>query len=298
MHPNSRLRAPTFLTKFLNQDLALAREFRCTSSLLPANFVQGYPNLVQAVRGQCESLIIDPVTHAFSYRGYLEKPTFTRLPYAPEAPLDAGALRDQRRVQQFADDVLGYQADHGADILIAPYLFTRDMDDGRLPVNNRLIAGALASRRRDRPLYAMVCAAGSILESPLQTQDLIRQYREPAVDGYLVMIENFDDRQVPTEMLMGMARLVQGLSVGRDVLVCSIASFGQVLTALGANGFSAGVGWLETFRESNLQGGRTGFPGDRAHRSQFYYVPELLSYLHPDAVQTVFTDSETAGHYR
>jgi hypothetical protein len=300
MHRNSRLSAPAFLTKFLSQDLALAREFQCVSSLLPANFVQGYPNLVEAVRGHCDTLIVDPVTHAFSYRGFLEKPTFTRLPYAPATVLDAGALRDQGRVQQFVDAVLDYQIGARADILIAPYLYTRDMDDGRLPVNNRLIAGTLASRRRgDRPVYAMVCAAASILESPMQTQDLIRQYREPAVDGYLVMIENFDDRSVAAEMLMGMARLVQGLSADRDVIMCSIASYGQVMTALGANAFSAGVGWLETFRESNLQPGRVGFPGDRAHRSQFYYVPELFSYLHPDAVPTIFGDdgSETAREY-
>lgn len=259
----------------------------------------GYSNLLAATRRQCDVLIIDPVTHAFSYRGYLEKPTFMNLPYAPGAPLDAAGLRDQARVRGFVEQVLQYEVDVGADILVAPYLYTRDMDDGRLPANNRMIAEALRFRRDGRPIYAMVCVAGSVLESPVQTQDLIRQYREPDVDGYLVMIENFDDRQVPAEMLMGMARLVQGLSRERDVVVCSIAAYGQVMTALGANGFSAGVGWLETFRESNLQPGRTGFPADRAHRSQFYYVPELLSYLPPDAVPTIFGDggSETARAY-
>jgi hypothetical protein len=299
MHANSLLRAPSFLTKFLNQDLALANEFRCPATLLPANFV-GYDKLATAVRRQCDTLIVDPVTHAFSYRGYLDKPTFTELPYAPTAPLDAGALRDQQRVQELVDGALQFQVGAGADILVAPYLYTRDLDDGRLPANNRLIAGALASRhRREKPVYAMVCTAASILDSPVQTQDLVRQYREPVVDGYLVMIENFDDRVVAAETLMGMARLVQGLSIERDVVVCSIASYGQVMTALGANGFSAGVGWMETFRESNLQPDRTGFPGSRTHRSQFYYVPELLSYIPPDAVQTIFgpDGSETAREY-
>lgn len=299
MHRTSRLPTPAFLTKFLNTDLALAREFRCTSSLLAANMAQGFPNLIEAARAQCETLIIDPVTHAFSYGGFLEKPTYTRLPYAPGAVLDAGALRDQGRARDFADAVLAYEIDAGANILVAPYLYTRDMDDGRLPVNSMLISAALASRRRDRPLYAMVCAGASILESPVQTADLVRQYRELAVDGYLVMIENFDDRQVRTQVLMGMAQLVQGLSQERDVVVCSIAAYGQVMTAVGANGFSAGVGWLETFRESNLQPGRIGFPAERTHRSHFYYVPELLSYIAPDAVPTIFgaDGSETARRF-
>jgi hypothetical protein len=299
VHPGSRIPTPAFLTKFLAQDISLARDFQCQASLLPANFAVGYDNLLTATRQQCEVLIVDPVTHAFSYRGYLQKRTFTSLPYAPPAPLDAAGLRDQARVREFVGAVLRFEVDAGADILVAPYLYTRDMDDGRLAANNRMIAEALRFPREHRPIYAMVCVAGSVLESPVQTQDLIRQYREPDLDGYLVMIENFDDRQVPAEMLMGMARLVQGLSRHRDVIVCSIASYGQVMTALAANGFSAGVGWLETFRESNLQPGRTGFPADRAHRSQFYYVPELLSYLHPDAVPTIFGDggSETAREY-
>jgi hypothetical protein len=295
---NSRLPNPTFLTKFLNQDLQLARDFECEASLVPANFAS-YEKLLAMTRLRAATLIIDPVTHAFSYRGYSEKPTFTGLPYAPAAPLEAATFRDQARVRDFVESVLRFEGQTGADILVAPYLYTRDMDDGRLAANNRMIAEALRFPREDRRLYAMVCVAGSVLESTVQTQDLIRQYREPEVDGYLVMVENFDVRQAPTDMLMGMAKLVQGLSHERDVVVCSIAAYGQVMTALGANGFSAGVGWLETFRESNLQPGRTGFPADRAHRSQFYYVPELLSYLHPDAVQAVFGDggSETAREY-
>lgn len=299
MHPESRLPAPSFLTKFLNTDLALARDFECTASLLPANFVQGYPNLVEAVRDNCGVLIVDPVTHAFSYRGFLEKRTYTDLPYAPDAVLNAGELRDRGRAQEFANAVLNYQAAANADILVAPYLYARDLDDGRLAVNGRLVAAALEADRGGKPLYAMVCAAATMVESPVQTQDLIRQYRDHGVDGYLVMVENFDDRLVSADQLMGMARLVQGLSTDRDVVVCSIASFGQVLTAAGANGFSAGVGWLETFRESNLNPGRINFPADRAHRSQFYYVPELLSYLPPDAVQSVFGEdgSDTARQY-
>ena len=91
------------------------------------------------------------------------------------------------------------------------------------------------------------------------------------------------------------------LSGDLDVVTCSIAAFGQVLCALGANALSAGIGWLETFREISLQPGRVGFAADRTPRSQYYYVPQLLSYVHPGDLNTMLdpdTGSETMrNHY-
>jgi hypothetical protein len=124
---NSRLPNPTFLAKFLNQDVQLARDFECEGSLLPANFAS-YERLLELTRLRARTLIVDPVTHAFSYRGYIEKPTFSSLPYAPPAPLDAATLRDQTRVRDFVERVLRFERDTGAHILVAPYLYTRDMD--------------------------------------------------------------------------------------------------------------------------------------------------------------------------
>lgn len=300
MHPRTSFPQPFFAPKYLNADLALAREFAVRASLLTANCGdQRFANLRAAVRENAEVLIVDPLTHAFNYQGYLDKPTFTALPYAPQQPFDAAYFRDAANTRNLAIQVLDYEIGLGANILVPPYLYTRDLDDGRLRSNMRLIAEGLRIRDErgiQSPIFGMMCFSGTILESPVSTHEMITQYREPALDGYLVVVENFDDRQVSTQMLMGLARLVRGLAVDRDVVVCSIASFGQVLTALGANGFSAGVGWLETFREVNLQPGRANFPADRAHRSQFYYFPELLSYLPPDAARDIFREggSETA----
>ena len=296
MHPRTSFPHPFFAPKYLNADLALAREFPVRASLLTANCAdQRFANLRAAVRERAEVLIVDPVTHAFNYRGYLDKPTFLALPYAPRQPFDAAFFRTAENTRNLTVQVLGFENDLDADILVPPYLYTRDLDDGRLRSNLRLIEEGLRFRDErgiQKPVFGMMCFSGTILESPVGTEDLIRQYREPALDGYLVVVENFDDRQVSAQMLMGLARLVRGLAVDRDVVVCSIASFGQVLTALGANGFSAGVGWLETFREVNLQPGRANFPADRAHRSQFYYFPELLSYLPPDAARDIFRAGE------
>jgi hypothetical protein len=303
LHQTSRLTQPVFAPKYLNTDLALAREFPVSASIFAANFGnERFNNLRQAVCDNSEILIVDPLTHAFSYRGFLDKPTFTGLPYAPDGPFDAGYFREVNRTRDFAVQVVDHELRLEADVLVPPYLYTRDLDDGRLRTNIRFVSETLrirTERELENQVFAMICFSGTILESPVSVRDLIEQYREPGVDGYLLTVESFDDRQVSTEMLVGLARLMRGLAVDRDVMVCSIASFGQVLAALGANGFSAGVGWLETFREVNLQPGRINFPADRAHRSQFYYFPELLSYLSPDAAQDILGEggSETARQF-
>lgn len=303
MRANSLLPNPVFAPRYLNVDQATAGQIHTGAAVLSANFaaIERFDNLVAAIRGNCDRLIVDPVTHAFSYRGFLDKATFRGLPYAPDSPLQTSVLRDPARVRDFVAAVLDYELQQQADILVAPYLFVRDIDDGRLSATMRLVSEAVrlkSERQLATPLYAMVCVGALILESPVQTQDLITQFREHDVDGYLVVVENCDDRAASAELLLGLARLCRELAIDRDVVPCAIAAFGQVLTAAGTNGFSAGVGWLETFREVNLEP-MAGFPGDRVHRSRFYYVPELLSYVHPDQVLEIFGDggSDTARQY-
>ena len=77
MNPESLFPNPTFLTKFLHIDQTFAEEYRgLEGSLIPANIAIWRPNLLKAVRDGCRILIIDPVTHAFTYQGYQEKSTY------------------------------------------------------------------------------------------------------------------------------------------------------------------------------------------------------------------------------
>lgn len=297
MHPESNIVNPTFITKFLHVDQRFAEEFsNLTASLLPANIAlwKEPQTLTDSVRDGCGTFLIDPVTHSFTYLGYLDKTTYRDLPYAPPQPISATDLLSQPNlITEFTRNVLEFQRDMRTGAIIAPYFYTRDIDDSRLVANLRMVSEA-ANIRQDMnleiPLYAWVCIGAIVMQSPAQVNEIANLYCDLPVEGFMLTIENFDDRSVSAEALMGLSRLTRRLKEDRDVFICSIASFGQVLTALGANGFSAGIGWLETFREVTLQPGRPSFAADRVPRSQYYYVPELLSYIHPNDVVTIFDD--------
>lgn len=289
------LSGPTFVTKFINMDLAFAREFtKQKASIVSANFCSTprYKNLVDAVRNGCQTLVIDPVTHAFTYMGYLDKATYKDLPYAPSQPFSTAYLSSKpAELRRFVERVLAFQADHKADILIAPYFYVRDLDDGRLNTNLTMLGEAQAIIRKTKsalPLYAMVCVGNATLGTAVTVDDLARLYLGQDVAGYFIMIENLDDRSASEQLLMGLAQLTRRLQQGRDVIVCSIGSFGQVLTCLGADAFSSGIGWMETFREVSLQPGRPRFPGDRPPRVRYYYMSELFSYISPRDLEVIF----------
>lgn len=295
MHPTSLIPGPTYITRFLHIDGQYAQQFdECEASLLTANIVQGFANVASSVRDNCRVLIIDPVTHAFTYQGFVEKPTYRNLPYAPTEPISATLLlQNPESLSQFTRSVLEFQHQNRTGVLIAPYFYARDLDDARLTANWRMIAEAASLREfisPELPLYAWVCVGSMIMQSPAQVSEVARLYHEQPVNGYFITVENFDDRYMSAESLLGLARFIEILREDKDVFPCSIASFGQVLTALGANGFSAGIGWLETFREVNLQPSRAGFAADRVPRAQYYYIPELLSYVHPDDLATIFSE--------
>ncbi len=303
MHPNSLIPGPTYITKFLHVDQKFAEEFNeLDASLLPAHIAlwKVSKTLTSAVREGCKAFIIDPVTHAFSYRGYLDKTTYKDLPYSPDQPISTSVLLSKPNdLKDFTRNVLEFQLNMDVGVLIAPYFYARDLDDSRLVANIRLISEALKLREAmdvDIPLYGHICIGSIVMQSPTQVDEIVNLYSDLKVEGFMITVENFDDRSVSSEALMGLAQLARRLQEDRDIFICSIAAFGQVLTALGVNGFSAGIGWLETFREVTLQPGRKTFAADRVPRAQYYYIPELLSYVHPDDVNTIFdedTGSET-----
>lgn len=299
-HPDSPLPGPIFVPKYIHIDPSHAEHFEgIRASMVPAYCVAGERYRVDAAaRESADLLLIDPQTNALTYRGFLDKTTYLQIPYAPaEEPIRAREMiRDDRRANEFVGEVLDFQREHGAGVLVAPYFYARDLDDGRYWANLRMLASARDQVRDDEVLYATVNVSGSILNSPRIIDELASDYEDLDPFGILLMFENVDDRDVSLETLVGLARLTQRLSGRRDLIVYPIAAYGQVLTALGANGFVSGVGWLEVFRESSLKPDRPAF-GPTTHRARFYYVPELFSYVHPEQVEEIFFESETMRDY-
>jgi hypothetical protein len=304
LHPNTVLKNPIFIPKLIHIDTSFAAlKENIKAFLVPANFftISKYKKLCESVIKNCEICIIDPVTNAFTYDGFLDKPTYGNLPYAPKAILTALELKSDSTRNGFVESVIEFQVSKGAGIIIAPYLFARDIDDGRFMVNLDLVSTSLRyvhRRKLKQPLFVMLNIGSSCIDNPRILDIITEQYSGFDVQGFFVCVENFDDRFVSYEQLMGFSYMCRKLATQHDVIVSPIASFGQVLCAIGINGFVGGIGWLETFHEVNLQRGRETFGGQQVPRAQYYYIPELFSYVRPDDMEAIFKDCRSMKTYR
>lgn len=295
VHPESPIPRPSFIPRFLHTDTQHAEEFGdIPAAMVTANFVASNYRVDAEARESAGVLLIDPQTNYFTYEGFLERATYREIPYAPDEMIRARHIvRDDRRTAEFTGEVLDFQREHGAGVLLAPYLYARDLDDARYVANLRLLSRAVDQLEDDERLYAVINLSGSVLRSPALLEEIAEQYREPGPDGFLLCFENVDDRNVSHETLYGLARLTQRLSPQHDVFIYPIAAFGQALTALGANGFVSGVGWLEVFRETSMHADRTAFATETR-----YYVPELFSYLHPEEARAAYAECADVADFR
>ena len=68
------------------------------------------------------------------------------------------------------------------------------------------------------------------------------------------MIDQFDNKKASDEALHGLAHLVfQLLKNKKDVFVLKIGAFGEILSAIGASGFSGGLARGESFYEEGFR---------------------------------------------
>ncbi|NQS97009.1 MAG: hypothetical protein HQ591_01000 [candidate division Zixibacteria bacterium] len=289
MHPNTIFPEPVFITRLIHIDPQFAEDFRGQKSfLVTANFFTDnkYRRLAQMAREGCDILIVNPVTNFFTYSGYVEKPTYSNLPYAPELPFSRTKLKEIHRTN-FIDQVVAWQVNHGAGLLIAPYFYARDLDDRKYDYNLNLLEETICYKDKyGKQVWACInMGIKSLFNENLN--EVIDNYCKTEADGFFILLEGFEDRSATTSNIITLLTLVEELSRKKDVIVGSIGPFGQILFAYGANGFSSGIGWMETFRESQLEGGEVGYAADRVPRAQYYYISSIFSYVKPYDLATL-----------
>lgn len=295
MYPNSLFPKPIFVTRLIHIDTTLAEEFRGQKSfLVTANFFADdrYRRLAKVAREGCEILIINPVTNFFTYEGYKEKPTYNKLPYSPEVPFTSRELRNIHKTD-FIEQVISWQLKNGAGLVIAPYFFARDLDDRKYDYNLRILEETISTREEHNKQVWGCLNVGKRALIGNNLIDVINDYNDIDVNGYFILLEGFDDRYATSMEIVRLLKLIEGLSINRDVIVGSFGAFGQVLPAYGANGFSGGIGWMETFSERQLEGGEVGYAADRVPRARYYYISKLMTYLSPDDLETLMDPSNS-----
>ncbi len=284
--------SPIFMPRLMNQDGAATKIGKLPASLMTANIAAHYKNLAIKARSVSELFVIDPMTNNMLYDAFTEKKAFQKVPYAPKKPFEMSKLfgDEKYRIASLVEPSIKFQLNKGTDLVIAPYFFSEDANGDKFRLNHTLIPDSIKFMRREKiekPLFAMINIGNSGLGNPKMLNHIIDRYNDCAADlkGYFLMIDNLNDIKSDEDSLKGLAWLVFQLSVSKDVFVLSIGAFGEVLGAIGASGFSGGLGWLETFSEKNLKQ-RLKFSPRKKKVAQTY-IPELFDYVNDEIVKLI-----------
>jgi len=108
--------------------------------VVDATAVVNQPAFAAAARASGTQLLIDPQTH-FMTTAQAPGDSWARLPYATGAAMDPRVLLDPVLRNQWIEEVVEFQLDHGATAIIPPYLHLTDFASTAARVQTLLVEG-------------------------------------------------------------------------------------------------------------------------------------------------------------
>lgn len=277
---------PTFIPKLLDKT-ALDSGLEFSHVLIDAHYFFYRPVMFQEAKAKYENLIIDPVTYSLQFPGWYEKPSFKKLPYSSVTDIQKVLSDPTYRLNSLIVPCIDFQTEVGADFVISPYFCTDDVNSALFTNNSTMLGETLyimKGRENHPKVFAPICIGANTLRDRKLTNYIIDFYKDDSIyseiAGYYILVPDFDDRQADEEQLLGLADITYQLSQDKDVIVNHLGSFGDVLNAIGASGFSSSPGGGETFSLKQMQQGNTEARG-REH-DKWRFVPELFDYINED----------------
>jgi hypothetical protein len=283
---------PIFIPKPTGQEAAFADlGLKYPAFLMDAHIVSRNVAPAKKIADACDVFIIDPVTNHFVEKVYLTKPSFKKLSYAPAEPFKVEDLlsNESLRIEKLVIPTIEYQTSKNTGLIILPYLFSESPDDTKFGINLSMISDSLKYAREkkiSKPLFAMINIGSGVLNHPRILNYIIERYDDDfdsKIQGYFIMVDQLDNKRASDESLHGLAHLVfQLLKHKKDAFVLKIGAFGEILSAIGASGFSSGIATGESFYEEGLREKATGFGRPI---SKWSYIPELFNYVNDEAIK-------------
>lgn len=292
MNKFSIAKNPIFIPKITQGETLFVNSSFSPVFLMDGHIVAFFHKPAINVSKKCKILIIDPVTNYLIFKHYKRKKSFKKLPYSPKDPFKVEDLLidENLRMNGLVKPVIDYQTNNNAGIIILPYLFTESATNVKFGLNLTLISDSLkylSNKKIKKPVFAMINIGSSVLEDPKTLNFIIERYDDDFgenIKGYFIMLDKFDDREANKDSLTGLAYLAFQLSRKKDVFVLRIGSFGEILSAIGASGFSSGLFGGETFSEESL---RKELGGYGRSPTKWTYIPEFFNYLNVDEIKRI-----------
>jgi hypothetical protein len=164
--------------------------------------------------------------------------------------------------------------------LVAPYFFAerRGSDWYNISLRSAQLARNLKGAAE---LYPVICISRDMLWDAAQVDDLVRDYA--GYDGYIIWVDDFDERALTPSDLTGAASLVSGLAAyGKPVYSMYGGFLWDLLGKFGLSGYSSGICYGESRSVDAVGGGA----GNR------YYVTIAHSKISEDLANAFFAESK------
>lgn len=255
-------------------------------ALLEASTNEWRKNILSKIRPLCQRIAINPTTNRFQYE---VTKSIKKLPYYQDQVQLNRVFNDSTfRLDKLVKPTIQYQLDCGADILIAPYFFSDDINSQRFNTNIEIVSDSvknLQARNENKPLYVVINISKDLIKDDIRLRSIKSIYCDDFKDdvsGYLISIDDMNDKTEDAEVLLGLLKLIVLLSEDKkEVIVTNIGDFGLVTLAFGAKSFSSGLTESEVQAVKNWDSAQK----IRRKRQNFTYTHTILNYLNDEDIK-------------
>lgn len=282
-----------FIPKLAQNEAGFVKDKKIPAVFMDAYIVAKYKKPAEIICSSSELFIVDPNTNYFISTDCKKiKKSFNKLETAPEEyyKVDELLTDEGTRKYKFVKESIDYQVKHKFSLIILPYLYSDSIEDTRFGLNLTMISDGLRLVEDEQvksPVYAMINLGNEVLNDYQKLDYLIERYSgdfNERIEGYFIMIDQFDCRKASEGELLGLAHLTFHLSENKKVYLLKMGDYGELLSCVGASGYSSSLGGGETFNATSLI---KKIPGFGRNHSQTTYVPELFNYLNDEALKKI-----------
>jgi len=164
--------------------------------------------------------------------------------------------------------------------LVAPYFFANRYGDEWYKISLQFAKEA-RSLKGDSQLYPVICISNDILWDEAQIFDIVNDYK--GFDGYLIWIDNLDEKTFTPPELKNLKKLISSLaSHGKPVYSLYGGYLCDLLRKFGLSGYSSGICYGER-RSVDTKGGGAG---------NRFYIPTVHLKISEDQANLFFSLSK------
>jgi serine/threonine-protein kinase len=268
-------------------------DFGLDGIVFPANLLPKYKGVYEFVQKTNGHTIIDPLVYRLAYSKFSNTKSLVDLPYVlnnntKERPEDFDTVEACRAR---AKKVVDWQHQFNSSVIVAPFHYIDGINDPWIDKDLIVFNECrkyMESANIKKPLYIGMSMHIESVADSISANRLVNQYTKVQSDGYILMLD-IELESMNKAHYFWFTKIVNMLSAQHNPIILSrVNDFALGLTAFGATSISAGIGYIESFKESILIDENKGFG-----LKPKYYIPQLLSCFNEQEVSIIFEPSSS-----